>query len=85
MEFKKIEKFLKDYLDEELINDLPIPDELLDARTTNEKDERFSLIYHKLIGPLCITLKETIDRPLSIAELGFVAERVQAFLKEKGF
>ena len=82
---KEIQNFLKEYLDSELVNGVPLPEELLDARTEQEISDRFHLIYHKLFGPLCVTMKESFGRELSKTELGFISERLQAYLKEQRF
>jgi hypothetical protein len=81
---QEIQAFLKSYFDPDLINCLPLHVSLLDPRTTDEINERFFLIYHKLFGPLCVTAAQTLERDLSKTEIGFISERLQAYLKEQG-
>lgn len=83
-QIQKIQDFLNSFLDHELINDVRLPENLLDPRTEDEIKDRYSFIYHKLIGPICVTIKDTFDRELTKTETGFVAERLQVYLKEQG-
>jgi hypothetical protein len=84
-EIQEIQSLLNSYFGPELINDVILPDFLLDPRTEEDINDRFYLIYHKLCGPLCITMQETLKRKLTNTEIGFISERLQAFLKEQGF
>ncbi len=84
-QLQEIEKFLNDQFDPEFINNVPLPDFLLDPRTDEEINDRFYLIYHKLYVPLCITMRDSFRRELSKMEIGVVSERLHAYLKEQGF
>jgi hypothetical protein len=84
-QIQHIQDFLNYYLDPELINDVVLPDNLLDPRTNEEIKDRFHFIYHKLIGPLFVTLRVSLEKDLTKTEMGFVAERVQVYLKMQGF
>lgn len=84
-EFKKIQFFLETYLDQALIDDVVLPNEIRNPNTPLEnKEERFFYTYHKIIGPLCITVRDTFGRELTLSETGYLAERLQVFLKESG-
>lgn len=82
---REIQTFLNAYLDEELINDVRLPENILDPRTDEEVKERYHFIYLKLIGPLCITARDSFGRNLSVTELGFISERLESYLKSSGF
>jgi hypothetical protein len=84
-QFKELQVFLKTYLDEELVNDVRLPENLLDPRSAEEIKARYYFIYSKLIGPLCITARDSFNRNLSVTELGFIGERLESYLKNCGF
>ena len=84
-QIQQLQDFLNSYLDPELINEIRLPDFLLDPRTDEEIKDRYYFIYHKLIGPLCVTIRDSFDRDLTTTEIGFIAERLQVYLKTQGF
>jgi hypothetical protein len=83
--FIEIEKIVNEFSCAEIINEISLPANLLDPRTEEEIDDRFSFFYHKLVGSIFITSTEVLGRKLSKTEIGFISERLQARLKEKGF
>ncbi len=73
------------YLEPQVINNIVLPERLLDPRTEEEKGERFTFIYHSLIGPLTLEIIACLNRgKLSIEEISMISERLQAFLIENG-
>ena len=73
------------YLDQELINNVLLPLELLDPRTEEEKRERFAFIFHSLIGPLTLKIAYCLNKnKLSSEEIAVISERLQAHLIENG-
>jgi len=81
---QQLHDILNDCLSKDIIDDVTLPDFLNDPKTKDEINDRFYLIYYKLFGPLCKSAKESLGRELSKNESGFIAERLQAYLKQKG-
>ena len=83
--FNEIHTALLKLLSPEVINGVSLPKDLLDARTADEISDRYFFIYHELFGPICVRLTEILKRNLSLAEIGFVSEKIEGYLKEQGF
>ncbi len=83
---KALINIINSQLSPELINGVELPDNLLDARTNEEIKERYFYIYHALYGKISLSIaRKTNKASLTINELGFISERLEAYLKEQGF
>ena len=79
-------KAVNSLLTPELINDIALPDDLLDARTEKEVQDRHHYLYHAILSPIGLKVAGLLGKPyLSVNEIGVVSERIQAYLKQNGF
>jgi hypothetical protein len=83
---KKIFEAIKEFLNDELVNDIDLPENLLDARTDQEVSERYYYLYHEILGTLAVYVANRINKKsLSNKEILIISERLEAFLIERGF
>ena len=85
IDLRKIRDVLHVHLSPELVNEIELPEELLDPVSEEEVNERFFFLYHALIGKVTLAVAEVMGRSLTSTEIGFMSEVIQAFLKDQGF